>query len=384
MISEVPGSAVNVPPHVLVALLGVPISKPGGSTSIRLTPNRERVVLLLEITNFTLVVPVTETGFGCRKDLTIPGGEITVNVSELAAPDPPSTDVTGPVEFTKVPPVADVTSTVMVHICVAFCVTPVRLTKTAPGGAVNIPPQLLVALAGVATTRPKGMRGNTSVKLMPDRVVVAFGLVILNVIVETAPGRMELGVNVFRIIGGPTTKSVEVPLPPPAVDVMLAVLRIDPKTVPVTGIVTLQEPPAAKVRIVMLISGGGGGFIPIGATRQFVTRGPVATRPGGKVSVNVTFVIGAGFGFVMTKDKVVGPFSGMVLGVNDFVNMGGINTNKVAVAGSPGPPSIEPIVLVRLFFAPNEVPATVTEKVQVWLGSNFARVKEIVFAVVVN
>lgn len=64
VISEVPGSAVNVPPHVLVALLGVPISKPAGSTSIRLTPNRERVVLLLEITNLTLVVPVTETGFG--------------------------------------------------------------------------------------------------------------------------------------------------------------------------------------------------------------------------------------------------------------------------------------------------------------------------------
>ena len=293
------------------------------------------------------------------------GGEITVKVSELAAPDPPSTDVTGPVEFMNVPPVAEVTSTVMVHICVGFCVTPVRLTKTAPEGAINVPPQLLVTLAGVATTSPKGIRGNRSVKPIPVKVVMALGLVILNVIVETPPGRMELGVNVFRIAGGPTTKSVEVPLPPPTVDVMVAVLRIDPKTVPVTGIVKLQEPPAAKESIVMLISGGGGGEIPIGATRQFVTGGPVATRPAGNVSVKVTFVIGAGFGFVMTKDNVVGPFRGIVLGVNDFVNMGGIKTSKVAVAGFPGPPSMEPIVLVRLFFVPTEVPVTVTEKVQV-------------------
>lgn len=77
----VPGSAVNIPPHVFVALPVVAINKPGGITSRNPIPINASDVLLLVMTNFIVVSPVTVTGLGCKNDFSIRGGEMTVNVS---------------------------------------------------------------------------------------------------------------------------------------------------------------------------------------------------------------------------------------------------------------------------------------------------------------
>ena len=84
------------------------------------------------------------------------------------------------------------------------------------------------------------------------------------------------------------------------------------------------------------------------------------------MSVNATpvreMVLAAGL--VMVKVKLVEPFSGMLAAPNDLVIVGGVATDRFAVAVLPVPPLVEVTLPVVLTKFPEAVPVTFTVSVQ--------------------
>src|SRR5262249_61318214 len=92
-------------------------------------------------------------------------------------PAPPWVVVTCTLLFFR-PAVVPCTFREIVHEALGASVPPERLAEPEPPVAVTVPPQVLVTLGVDATTMPAG---KLSVKAMPFRVTVGFGLLILNV-----------------------------------------------------------------------------------------------------------------------------------------------------------------------------------------------------------
>ena len=88
-----------------------------------------------------------------------------------------------------------------------------RLIDVAFAVAVKVPPQVLVAFEGLATTIPEG---NVSVKPIPVIVAVLLdGFVIVTVSVEVPPGNVMLvGANAMAAVGAPRKFNVAVPVVP--------------------------------------------------------------------------------------------------------------------------------------------------------------------------
>ena len=63
---------------------------------------------------------------------------------------------------------------------------------------------------------------------------------------------------------------------------------------------------------------------------------------------------------VIVNVAVVMPFKGIIVGEKVFVRKGGIKTDNCAVAGSPGPASVEVGTEVWLSFKPSTEPVTWT------------------------
>jgi hypothetical protein len=98
---------------------------------------------------------------------------------------------------------------------------PANVTNPAPAAGVNVPPQVFVNVAGVATTMFAGATGNVSVKATP---VIADGvpLVIVNVSVLVCPSCTGFGLNIFEIPGTPTERTALALVPLPALVVVTA------------------------------------------------------------------------------------------------------------------------------------------------------------------
>jgi hypothetical protein len=250
-------------------------------------------------------------------------------------------EVTLPVVLVYCPEAAPVTVTLNWHWLLTAIVAPV---SAIPVGAVvvSVPPQT-VAVA-FATVSPVG---NVSVKATPvSATVFAAGLVMVNVSEVVAFRAMLLGLNTLAIDGGATTliEAEAVPPVPPSVEVTLpVVLFCVPAAIPVTFTEKVQEPLAAIVPPLRLIT-----FVPAVAVIVPAPHVPVRpfgveiTRPAGSVSLKATPVSATVvLGLVMVKLSEVDPFSGMLAAPKAFVMVGGPTTVIEALEVLPVPPSVE-------------------------------------------
>jgi len=166
-----PGTAVAVPPQVLLSPFGVAATSPAGRLSLNATPARLTVLAAgLMMVKVSEVVPFREM-LAAPNALLMTGGATTVIESLDVLPIPPSFDVTVTLLFFT-PAVVPVTSTLISHGCIAARVPPDRLTEDDPATAVAVPPQVLIREFGVATIRPAG---KLSVKAIPVSVTLVSG-----------------------------------------------------------------------------------------------------------------------------------------------------------------------------------------------------------------
>src|SRR5438445_555323 len=122
---------------------------------------------------------------GAPNIFSIIGGPTTVSVAIAVLPVPPLSEVTVTLLFFT-PIVVPVTLTENVQDAPAASVAPLSDMLVEPGTAVIVPPsQEPTTPAGVLTTRPAG---SGSLKLMPARSN-AFGFMIVKVTVVLAPNR---------------------------------------------------------------------------------------------------------------------------------------------------------------------------------------------------
>ena len=157
------------------------------------------------------------------------------------------------------------------------------------------------------------------------------------------------------MVGGAITVSVSLAVPPvpPSVEVTVpVVLTCAPALIPVTLTENVHEPLEASVPPDKLTVEGDPGGLLIVAVIVPLPQEPVTVveanfTPPGKVSVKLTPLSDTLlFGLVSVKLNVLLPFSGMVLGLNDLLMVGGLATVSVAVAAAPLPPSVELIAPV--------------------------------------
>ena len=272
------------------------------------------------------------------------GGATTVRLAVEVLPVPPLLELTVTV-LVLTPAVVPVTLTEKVQEAPTASVAPDRLTEPDPATAVIVPPpQPPTTLGGVATTIPAG---RVSVKPMPVSVAeLLAGLVMVKVNVEVPPNGMLVGENALTIVGGPTTVNIAVLLVPPgplSFELMLpVVLLFTPTVVPVMFRLIVHDPPAANappLRLIVVLPGEAGKLPP----QLLMTFAGLATwRPEGRMSVNATpLKLSDAFGLLIVKVKLVVPPSGMLEAPNAFVIVGGEATVSVAIAVFPVPPLVE-------------------------------------------
>jgi hypothetical protein len=222
----------------------------------------------------------------------------------------------------------------------------------------------------LATVSPAG---NVSVNVTPVSPTVLFGLVIVKLSDVVWFSGICDGTNDLLIVGGATTVTIAVLLVVPAPDslelMLPVVLLLTPAVVPVTVTLNIQLPPPAMDPPLKLIR-----FPPLVVTVPPPHAGdePLATvNPAGRVSVKLTPVIPSeALVLVMVNVRLVVPPSGIVAAPNDFIIVGAEATVTDALAPvAPVPPLVELAGVLKLFLTPAVVPVTVTLKVQVPLAA---------------
>jgi len=103
------------------------------------------------------------------------------------------------------PAVEPVTFTLMEHEPLAAALPPLRLMFPLPAFAVRVPPHVLVAPFGVATTNPPG---SVSVNAMPLSAVLTFELLIVKPNEVVPLNGMLDAPNPLLMVGGATTVTV--------------------------------------------------------------------------------------------------------------------------------------------------------------------------------
>src|SRR6266849_2724163 len=284
------------------------------------------------------------------------------SVAEAVLPVPPLVELTLPVVFSLEPEVVGVTLTLTAHELLIPIPPPLRLMEVLLAAAVNVPPQLSLALGTAATCRPVG---KLSVTATPLKAVPVLGLVMVKVRVEVPPTEVVVGEKALLILGGATTvRPADAVLPvPPLLEVTLPlVLVYDPAVAPVT--VTLNW------HWLLVLMPAPDNVIPVGEVvvsvpPQIVAELLATVSPVGSVSVNPTPVSATGFvaGLVMVNVSDVVPFRATVEEPNAFAIEGGPSTASVAVLlVPPAPVSFELTAPVVLLFSPTLVPVTIALK----------------------
>jgi hypothetical protein len=228
-----PAVAVAVPPHAFESPLGVETTRPVGSVSVNATPSSPTVLAgAFVIVNVSVVVPFRGMPVGLNALAMLGGATTKMEAVLLVVPVPPSVEVMAPVVLLSVPALIPRTFTENVHEPEKTRVAPERLTLLEPAVAVIVPPpQLPVSPFGVATWRPAG---RLSVKPIPDKDVVVFGLFTVNDSDVVLPSGIDPAPNDFVTVGGPATVMVafEVFPVPPSVEVTWTRLLLIPAVVP--------------------------------------------------------------------------------------------------------------------------------------------------------
>jgi hypothetical protein len=211
----------------LPADVGVPLSTPADE---KLTPPGKPPVSL----NVGAGNPVAVTGNEPAEPkvkvallaLVINGAWSTVRVSEAVVPVPPLVALTVPVVLLLMPLLVAVTFTETAQLLLTGIDPPLRLIVVAAAGAVNVPPQVLVAPGVLATCIPAG---KASLTATPVRVtVLAAGLVMVRVRVEVPFTLMGSGAKALVIVGAAlTAKLAEAVVPaPPFVELTVPVVLV--------------------------------------------------------------------------------------------------------------------------------------------------------------
>jgi len=213
---------VKVPPQTVAEALAT--VNPTGSESVSATPVSAAVLAAgLVRVNCNEVVPFSAIVAGV-KTLAMVGGASTVRMAVLlAAPVPPSVEVTAPVVLLLAPGIVPVTSTEKVQVEPAagdtVRVPPDSVMVLLKAAAVIVPlPQEPVMLGVAATTTP---RGKLSVKATPLRALAVFGLATIKVSVLLEFNATLDGAKALLTVGGPTTVmlALEILPVPPLVEV---------------------------------------------------------------------------------------------------------------------------------------------------------------------
>src|SRR5215469_13374848 len=212
-----------------------------------------------------------------------------------------------------------------------------------PAVAVTVPPQVLLT-PGVAATTSVALpapllTGSVSLNANPVRSPLAgvaglFGLLMVKVTVVVPLNGIEVGLNALLIVGGATTVTVAfaVLLLPPSVELTCTELILSPAVVPCRFTETAHEALAASVppdRLTELAPA-----IAVGVPPQVLLRPGVeaTTNPAGRLSVNANpLSVTLLFGLVMLMVSKVVPFSGIFVGANVLLTLGGLATVRVAV-----------------------------------------------------
>jgi hypothetical protein len=364
-----PAGAVRLPPHELVAPLGLATSSPAGNASVKATPVSAVPGLELAIVKVSDVVPpigISEEA----KLLVIEGGDTmsTESVALALPPVPPLVEVIDELVLTFVPAVVPVTLSEIVQDAEAATVPPDRFTFPPPAAAVTLPPHELVTPLGLPTTSPAG---KASVNATPVSAVEELGLVIVKVSNDVPPAEIDAGAKLLANPGGLTvvTSSEALalfPLPPFVELTLEELLTLVPAVVPITLTETVQDAEAATVapdRLTLLP--------PVDALPpQLLLCKLTTVSPAGNVSVNATPVSAADvFGLVIEKFSTDVPPTAIEDGVKLLAIAGGDNagasmTFRPAFAELPGPWS-ENSCTGPLFFLPAEVAVTSTTTVHV-------------------
>src|SRR5438552_2094489 len=169
-------------------------------------------------------------------------------------------------------------------------------------------------------------------------------------------------VAVLLVAPGPLSAEVIAPV----------VLFFEPVVVPVTLSEIVHEPLAASVPADKLIEPDPAVAVVVPLHVLLRLLGFATTSPAGKLSVNTTPFRPVVFGLLIVNVRLVLAFSGIEAAPNAFVIVGGVATVMLAEAVFPVPPLAEVTAPVVLFFAPEVVPFTFTEKVQEALAASVA------------
>ena len=214
------------------------------------------------------------------------------------------------------------TFTVTVHELLTAMLPPVSDKVPDPAVPTAVPPQVLIRLLGVATTR---LAGKLSVNATPtDASGLAGGLVIVIVKVLTPFGWMPVGLKALAIVGGPSTFTeavlLVVPVPPSVEVTWPVVLFFVPAVVPFTVSEKVQEPLAANVPPESVTLEGGpmtGVIVP--PPQEPVTVVEANCNPAGRLSVKPIPVRPTPFGLLTWKlIVVVATFKATLGSANDF------------------------------------------------------------------
>ncbi len=261
----------------------------------------------------------------------------------------------------------------------AVMVPPVRLIVPEPEVApVTEPLQELVKPGALATTRPAGKVSETAT---PVSAALPAGLVIVIVRTEFVLVATLVGAKAFAIVVAALTVNVAVavvPVPPFVEVTALVVLTDAPVVLEVTVAVTVQLPLVAIDAPLMTTDVDVEDAV---LPPTHVVANPEAVIPAGKLSVIPTPVRATvADGLVIVIVSVDVPPGAMDVGEKALPTVGGATTVKVAVAAVPVTAFVEVTVLVVLALAPEVVPVTVTEAVQVPLAAIVPPLKLIVVA----
>jgi len=284
------------------------------------------------------------------KALLIVGGPTTVRLAFEVLPVPPSVEVTC-TELFFTPTLFPVTFTDTVQAALDAIVPPVSDTEPLPAVAVAVPPQVLLRLLGVATTKPAGKVSVNAIPLNP-RAVLGLLMVKLRLVVpfsgiDAAPKALVM------LAGEATVKLADAVLPwPPLTEVTWAVVLVYcPDAAPVTVTLNMHGVLTATVALERLISPPEPlAWLVWSVPPHTVDVPGVTVRPAGSVSWNATWfsetVLPVGLVIVNCNDVVA--FKAMVEGLNAFAIEGGATTLIVTDVVRPFPPSMDVTALLML------------------------------------